>query len=112
MKTGSAVLIALFLVFCILSNSQATTYTYAPVNYPDASNTWAYSINNWGTIVGLYAGGQGFSVSGGTYSSLNYPNAAFTSADGVNDAGTIVGGTTTRAGWNMVFPSAGGPIPS
>ena len=96
MRKASTALIALFLVLGALSTAYATNYTYAALSYPGALYTYAYGINDTGTIVGQYIDTSGnkhsFSLSGTTYTSLTYPGANFTEADGINNAGTIVGG--------------------
>ena len=97
--------------------------TYTSLNYPGALYTYAYGINDAGTIVGYYEKDgttSGFSLSGGTYTSLNYPGASYTFAQGINDAGTIVGyywdaggrahgfslSGTTYSGINLPIPGA------
>jgi len=39
------------------SSQSATTYTYQPINYTDASPTFAYGISNSGEVVGFYENG-------------------------------------------------------
>jgi len=100
MKKGPTVVIALILALGALGNAYAVGYSYTSLDYPGASYTQAFGINDGGTIVGVYkdASGlnHGFSLSGGTYTPINYPGAldspiGGTLLGGVNDAGTIVG---------------------
>ena len=94
MKKISTVLIALILAFGAWSTGYASNYIYTPLNYPGAASTFAFGINNAGTIVGDYSdasGSHGFSLSGTTYTPLNYPGGNNTAASGINNAGTIVG---------------------
>src|SRR5208337_977463 len=63
--------------------------TYTSLNYPGAQDTYAYGINDRGTIVGWYEESgvnYAFSLSNGTYTTLNFPSMPY----GINDAGTIV----------------------
>lgn len=75
---------------CMLSGS-----TWTLLDYPGASSTIAWDINNVGVIVGEYtdAGGNvhGFSFDGFTWTALDYPGAALTIAYGINDQGKVVG---------------------
>jgi Bacterial Ig-like domain (group 3) len=71
------------------------TYIY-PIDYPGASQTDVWGINNSGTLVGFYrdaTGTHGFSGSLGSLTPINvsFPTASSTEAFGINDAGTIVG---------------------
>jgi probable HAF family extracellular repeat protein len=95
MKKAQAVLIALILALGASSSAYAASYSYTSIDYPGASGTRAYGINDAGTVVGYYADASGvwhgFSLSGGSYTSLDYPGAQFTEVHGINNAGTIVG---------------------
>jgi hypothetical protein len=72
------------------SNSASSSF-----DYPGASSTIAYGINDSGTIVGYYGDANGwqhgFTLSGTNYTTTNYPGALFTIANGINNTGTIVG---------------------
>jgi probable HAF family extracellular repeat protein len=79
---------------------------YTLFDYPGATYTQAYGINNSGQIVGYYSdtigGRHGFLKDGNTYMSFDYPGSQDTVASGINDAGQIVGGfvSTSSIYWN------------
>jgi hypothetical protein len=59
--------------------AEATEYIFTLIDYPGATHTYAYGINDSGQIVGAYyVGGlsHGFTWSGGVYTSFDYPGAA------------------------------------
>ena len=94
MKKCSAASIALFSVFCAFNAVHAAGYSYASLNYPNASSTYASGINDAGTVVGFsgaVGNSKGFSLGNGTYTPVNYPSDYSTEAHGINNAGTIVG---------------------
>jgi hypothetical protein len=75
-------------------------YVYAAGSYnvfdvPPNNYTWAYGINNSGSIVGLYVDGpvdRGFLKEGSTFTPLDVPgNGGITSAYDINNYGSIVG---------------------
>jgi uncharacterized membrane protein len=70
------------------------------LDFPTASDTVCYGINESGTVVGYWdlldANGNfvatnGFVWKDGDFSELRYPNGSFTIAAGVNASGTVVG---------------------
>jgi len=72
----------------------AVEYSYTTIDYPGASQTKAFGINNAGKIVGWYedaTGVHGFLYDGTTYTTFDYPGASWTEAYGINDRGDIVG---------------------
>jgi uncharacterized membrane protein len=81
----------------------ATATTYTAIDYPGATSTIAYGINNTGKIVGNYSYGggpppsipvaRGFVKTGTVFSSFDFPtgSSSFAFAYGINDAGAIVG---------------------
>jgi uncharacterized membrane protein len=76
--------------------AEATEYIFTLIDYPGATHTYAYGINDSGQIVGAYyVGGlsHGFTWSGGVYTSFDYPGAASggSGAYGINNSGQIVG---------------------
>ncbi len=75
--------------------------TYATINYPGSSFTFAGGANAEGNIVGIYTdasgSGHGF-LFNGAYTSFDYPGASFTEATGINPGGVIVGLYTDSAG--------------
>jgi hypothetical protein len=68
--------------------------SYATINYPGSSFTFAGGANAPGDIVGIYTdsagNGHGF-LFNGAYTSFDYPGASFTEATGINPSGVIVG---------------------
>jgi hypothetical protein len=75
--------------------------TYATINFPGSSFTFAGGANAEGNIVGIYTdasgAGHGF-LFNGNYTSFDYPGAVFTEATGINPGGVIVGLYTDSAG--------------
>ena len=75
--------------------------SYATINYPGSSFTFAGGANANGKIVGIYTdasgAGHGF-LFDGSYTSFDYPGAVFTEATGINPSGVIVGLYTDSAG--------------
>ena len=75
--------------------------SYATINFPGSSFTFAGGANASGNIVGIYTdasgNGHGF-LFDGTYTSFDYPGAAFTEATGINPSGAIVGLYVDSAG--------------
>jgi uncharacterized membrane protein len=83
----------------LLSKGVLTTF-----DYPGASDTYAASINEFGTIVGYWdlydAQGnflyeQGFTYKKGNFTELTYPGSGDTSPVGNNDFNVVVGGWDT-----------------
>lgn len=68
---------------------------YTPIGYAGAQNTVPTGINDLGTIVGFFVGGDGqthgFVDQGGVYSQFDVPGASGTSLYGINDEGAMVG---------------------
>ncbi len=75
--------------------------SYATINYPGSSFTFAGGANASGDIVGIYTdasgNGHGF-LFNGAYTSFDYPEAVFTEATGINPGGVIVGLYVDSAG--------------
>jgi len=75
--------------------------TYATINYPGSTFTFAGGANAPGDIVGIYTdsagNGHGF-LFNGAYTSFDYPGAIFTEATGINPSGVIVGLYVDSAG--------------
>jgi hypothetical protein len=69
----------------------------APLNivHPNSQRTWAYGINNLGTIVGSYASDEGFTggyiLSGGKFTDFRISSSLDTQPTAINDEGVIVG---------------------
>src|SRR3954451_15402239 len=73
-------------------------------DFPGASNTFAFGINDLGQVVGKYnidAGEyHGFLLEGGVFTSIDFPGAKATTASDINNAGQIVGSFTDNSGLN------------
>ncbi|HOD75658.1 MAG TPA: hypothetical protein PKJ17_06495 [Syntrophorhabdaceae bacterium] len=97
MKRFIAVMIGMALVCAGLGSAFAAGYSFNALDYPGASETRAYGINDWGVVVGSHQGagevyGHAFVLRGDTWTSFDDPDAAFgTSPRGINDWGKIAG---------------------
>ena len=86
------VLVLGFLLFAGVAWSQ----TYAVFNVPGAVSTDAYSINDTGTLTGVYADAAGKTHSfvrtaAGQITAFDVPGATATNAQGVNVVGIVAG---------------------
>lgn len=79
--------------------------TFTTIDFPGATGTVAYGVNNAGSIVGFYGDlashvhaflNQGGAL--GTYTSFDYPGATITTATGINDDNQISGYYTDSLG--------------
>ncbi len=95
MKLIQIIMAEILLVLLVLNTAHAADYSYTSITYPGATSTWAYGVNDAGTVVGYYEDSKyayhGFSFSNGTYSAIDYPGAYYTWAYGINNDGMIVG---------------------
>lgn len=68
---------------------------FTTIDVPGSSLTYAYGINNSGSIVGHYdtspSHPSGFLYSGGGFSAINFPSSLNAYAYGINSSGKIVG---------------------
>ena len=67
---------------------------YIPLDFPGASSTLAWGINNRGDISGQYVKDgetHGFKLAGGQFSTLDYPGSAYTQVYGINNRGDVAG---------------------
>lgn len=71
------------------------------LDYPDASDTIPFGINNSGTVVGYWdlldgsgneIANHGFIWNNGTFTQFDYPGAVDTSVNGIDDKGDLIGG--------------------
>ena len=94
-----------FLAFVLFSGALAGvpviwagTALPTTIDFPGASGTRAYGLNNAGEIVGYYYGASpgniayhGFLLADGRFTTIDYPGSYGTEAYGINAAGHIVG---------------------
>jgi uncharacterized membrane protein len=68
---------------------------YTTLDFPSATATQAYGINDSGSIVGSYLdsvlAGHAYLYQGGVFSKLDFPNALWTVAVSINNSGTVSG---------------------
>ena len=103
----NAWLAALFLVTLSLVPSStragAPNWTFTSIDFPNASLTVAYDINEDGNIVGLYrnsTGFHGYLLSEGDFTTIDFPDAIQTRAFGINSKGDIVGLYVDSSGYH------------
>src|SRR5262249_38021223 len=70
-------------------------YAFTSLDFPGATDTNSFDINNAGTIVGYFTDTSGvihgYIWSGGVFTQVDGPGAIETRCFGINDAGTVVG---------------------
>jgi probable HAF family extracellular repeat protein len=96
MKRTSFSLIVLATALALATEARCDyTYSYATIDYPGASGTWAEGINDAGQVTGCYQEGSnihGFLYDGlSTYTPFDYPGASRTWPSGINNLGHIAG---------------------
>ena len=67
---------------------------FTPIDFPGASSTLAWGINNRGDISGQYVKDgvtHGFKLAGGQFSTLDYPGSGYTQVYGINHRGDVAG---------------------
>lgn len=71
---------------------------FYPIDYPGATYTYVFGLNDAGTVTGTYRDGvgllRGFIYQGGNYVSMLYPGSTETFVGGTNNANVVVG-------WNI-----------
>jgi hypothetical protein len=115
MKRTSAAIACVVLILVYCSIVRASGYTYTAIDYPGASHTEAWDINNSGVIAGWYNGSSdsawephGFFLNGTIWTGLDYPGAMWTFATGINDSGVIVGTYVNPGGVAFGYSLTGG----
>jgi probable HAF family extracellular repeat protein len=72
-----------------------TSLPFTTIDYPGATSTFAWTVNNKGDVGGLYVlpdgTHHGFLSSGGHISPIDFPGARNTEVFGLNDAGDLAG---------------------
>jgi len=78
--------------------SRPRSYIFQSIDFPNATTTQVFGINERGDIVGSYVDASGtthgFSLINGRFATIDFPGSILTAARGINDGGTIVGGFT------------------
>jgi uncharacterized membrane protein len=94
----------MLLVIAVLwpGHSSAQSYTFQSIDFPGATSTYAFGINNSGEIVGSYYDGIrsfAWKLDSGTFSVIPMPASTTNSqAHGINDSGQIVGVYSNESG--------------
>src|SRR5690242_18583626 len=77
------------------SNLLADGPAFTAIDFPGATSTQAWGINQNGDSVGFYVSADkathGFLRSRGEFSSIDFPGASFTKANGISPRGDIIG---------------------
>jgi uncharacterized membrane protein len=89
--------------------------SFSAIDFPGASSTEAFGINDAGLIVARYAlGGQdpvlnghGFLLQKGTFTSFDFPGGVATTPLDINDAGQVVGFYHDTSGNDHGFEASG-----
>jgi probable HAF family extracellular repeat protein len=85
---------ALSLIVATTAAAQTPTYTFTPINVPEAREVFLTGINNAGQIVGYYEDSayHGLFYSDGTsFTTIDVAGYGYTVALGINNTGQIVG---------------------
>lgn len=92
------------------SSVQGIEYQFTAIDFPSASLTEVYGINDSSTAVGRYrdaTGDHGFVYSGGNFTPFDIPNAFGTITWGINNSDDIVGLYSDAAGGHGFVYSEG-----
>jgi hypothetical protein len=79
---------------------------YTLISVPKSKQTWGWSMNASGTIVGSFlaadnATTEAFIYQGGKYTTFKQPGMSYTSYNGINDKGVIVGDYQAQSGADL-----------
>ncbi|MBI3475019.1 MAG: hypothetical protein HY010_04755 [Acidobacteria bacterium] len=92
-------------------DAQAST-AFATIDYPGATATFVYGINNAGDMVGAYIddgeGTHGFLLSHGLFTTIDFPDSSLSVASGINNHGDIAGQYNDWEGHGHGFVLSGG----
>lgn len=96
-KLSVICLITFSLMSWVIQSVLAIEYTYTPIDFPEARQTYTMDINNMGQAVGFYHEANygyihGFLFDGSSFTTINFPDASETIVNGINDKGLIIGG--------------------
>jgi probable HAF family extracellular repeat protein len=94
MKTDPKFISAVTALFLLVPGLYAVTWT--EIDFPGASTTAIFGINNNGDLVGAYLNSRSFTIHGfadigGVFTTVDPPGAVGTNAYAINDSGAIVG---------------------
>jgi probable HAF family extracellular repeat protein len=82
----------------VLMAASGQTTGFTSIDFPGATSTTAWGVNDRGDVVGLYSladkTNHGFLYRGGVLTSIDFPGATSTETYGINLAGDIVGDYT------------------
>ena len=89
-------LLAFLFVLETTTLAQVQQYKFQKLNPPASTYSFAFGINNKGTVVGSFVNGsseyEGFVYKNGRYEAIVFPGSlGFTQASGINDSNTVVG---------------------
>ena len=113
----AVVLGAVVILGSVLALAQTTaSCTYTTFQYPGATGTTAYGINDYNSVVG-YATLNGSLIgfirwSNGTFTKVNVPGSSRTLVFGRNNNGTSVGEYLDAKGWHLFFSQVAVTRPS
>ena len=78
--------------------SSPASYTFQSIDFPDATTTEVFGINERGDVVGEYVDSSqvthGFSLIRSKFATVDFPGATLTAARAINDRGVIAGAFT------------------
>ncbi len=93
--TRGLFILLFLLATMLLAPLSAAAQQFVTVDYPGATGTVVFGVNNAGQMVGAYTDSEGllhgFSLIAGTYTEIDFPNGFSTQATGINNLGQIVG---------------------
>jgi uncharacterized membrane protein len=109
-------LVAILILACgrALAQEDAKGYDFTPVDFPGASFTQLFGLNDKGDFVGRYSYDgvtfHGFLFHGqdGSFTAIDFPGATFTNASAINNKGQITGRWDDSAGGEHAYLLDGG----
>ena len=103
--------LAYILAFSAGTCASAQGPAFTTIDFPGASNTFAWAINSHGDVAGLYVlpdnSRHGFVYSGGRLTPIDYPGASSTNVYGINNRGDVVGDYTINGAMHGFLLSEG-----
>src|SRR5215471_19444105 len=86
--------LAFSVALSVASTAMGQGGAYRAIDFPGATQTAAWAINEAGDVVGYYTldgATHAFKLAGGQFTALDYPGATYTDARGINNRGDITG---------------------